>query len=245
MRLDGLQGATRRKKWRTTKRAKDARPAPDLVERDFSVEGPDRLWVADITYVPTSSGFLYLSVVVDAWSRRVVGWSMKTHLRTDLVLDALNMALQQRRPNGVIHHSDQGTQPRFKGSSQQHRVEGGFLPPSRPSSSIGKTSETRPRPGWPCSTSSRPGTIHTGGIQPSATCLPSTTKGGMLTPPESLAQNRPPDGANSIPGPAHRLRRISGSSVMTRGQDPGERFHRTPPVWLQANSLAKVRPRLT
>ena len=110
MRLDGLQGATRRKKWRTTKRAKDARPAPDLVERDFSVDGPNQLWVADITYVPTWSSFLYLSVVVDAWSRRVVGWSMKTHLKTDLVLDALNMALQQRRPSGVIHHSDQGTQ---------------------------------------------------------------------------------------------------------------------------------------
>ena len=110
MRLDGLQGATRRKKWRTTKRAKDARPAPDLVERDFSVDGPDQLWVADITYVPTSSGFLYLAVVVDAWSRRVVGWSMKSHLKTDLVLDALNMALQQRRPDDVIHHSDQGTQ---------------------------------------------------------------------------------------------------------------------------------------
>ena len=98
MRLAGLQGATRRKKWRTTKRDRHARPAPDLIERDFSVEGPDQLWVADITYVPTSSGFLYLAVVVDAWSRRVVGWSMKTHLKTDLVLDALNMALQQRRP---------------------------------------------------------------------------------------------------------------------------------------------------
>ena len=110
MRLDGLQGATRRRKWRTTKRAKDARPAPDLVERDFSVDGPDQLWVADITYVLTSSGFLYLAVVVDAWSRHVVGWSMKTHLKTDVVLDALNMALQQRRPNDVIHHSDQGTQ---------------------------------------------------------------------------------------------------------------------------------------
>ncbi len=87
-----------------------ARPAPDLVERDFCVDGPDQLWVADITYVPTWSGFLYLAVVVDAWSRRVVGWSMKTHLKTDLVLDALNMALQQRRPDDVIHHSDQGTQ---------------------------------------------------------------------------------------------------------------------------------------
>ena len=110
MRLDGLQGATRRKKWRTTKRSKDARPALDLVERNFSVDGPDQLWVADITYVPTWSGFLYLSVVIDAWSRRIVGWSMKTHLKTDLVLDALNMALQQRRPSEVIHHSDQGTQ---------------------------------------------------------------------------------------------------------------------------------------
>jgi putative transposase len=97
MRLDGLQGVTRRKKWRTTKRAKNARPAPDLVARDFNVDGPDQLWVADITYVPTSSGFLFLSVVVDAWSRRIVGWSMKNHLKTDLVLDALNMALEQDR----------------------------------------------------------------------------------------------------------------------------------------------------
>ena len=102
MRLAGLQGATRRRKWRTTKRDRDARPAPDIVARDFSVHGPDQLSVADITYVPIWSGFLYLSVVVDAWSRCVVGWSMKTHLKTELVLDALNMALQQRRPNGVI-----------------------------------------------------------------------------------------------------------------------------------------------
>ena len=110
MSLDGLQGASRRKKWRTTKRAKDARPAPDLVRRDFAPGGPDRLWVADITYVPTGSGFLFLAVVVDAWSRRVVGWAMETHLRTELVLQALNMALWQRRPDAVIHHSDQGTQ---------------------------------------------------------------------------------------------------------------------------------------
>ena len=110
MSLDGLQGATRRRKWRTTKRAKDARPAPDLVGRNFGVDGPDQLWVADITYVPTWNGFLYLAVVVDAWSRRVVGWSMETHLRTDLVLQALNMALQQRKPDSVIHHSDRGTQ---------------------------------------------------------------------------------------------------------------------------------------
>jgi putative transposase len=110
MRLEGLEGATRRRKWRTTKRAKDVRPAPDLVERDFAPKGPDRLWVADITYIPAGAGFLFLAVVVDAWSRRVVGWSMENHLRTSLVLQALDMALWQRKPKAVIHHSDQGTQ---------------------------------------------------------------------------------------------------------------------------------------
>jgi putative transposase len=110
MRHAGLEGVSRRKKWRTTTRAEDARPAPDLVDRDFRASRPDQLWVADITYVPTWNGFLYLSVVVDAWSRRVVGWAMETHLRTELVLQALNMALWQRRPDSVIHHSDQGCQ---------------------------------------------------------------------------------------------------------------------------------------
>jgi putative transposase len=80
------------------------------VDRDFSAEGPDRLWVGDITFIPTAAGFLYLAVVVDAWSRRVVGWSMANHLRTELVLDALEMAVTQRRPRDVIHHSDQGSQ---------------------------------------------------------------------------------------------------------------------------------------
>jgi putative transposase len=110
MREAGLEGASRRHRFSTTLRDRDHRPAPDLVERRFSAEGPDRLWVADITYIPTWSGFLYLAVVLDAWSRRVVGWSMAQHLRTELVLEALNMALWQRRPSGVIHHSDQGTQ---------------------------------------------------------------------------------------------------------------------------------------
>ena len=111
MRELGLAGVSRRRGTRTTKRDRDARPAPDLVERDFSAAAPDRLWVADITFVPTWAGFLFLAVVVDAFSRRVVGWSMANHLRTPLVLDALNMALAQRRPaEAVIHHSDQGTQ---------------------------------------------------------------------------------------------------------------------------------------
>jgi len=107
----GIVGVSRRRRGpRTTNRDSDARPAPDLVDRDFTADGPDQLWVADITYIPTWAGFLYLSVVVDVWSRRVVGWSMATHLRTELVLDAMNMAVWQRRPKRVIHHSDQGTQ---------------------------------------------------------------------------------------------------------------------------------------
>jgi putative transposase len=110
MREAGLQGVSRRRCVFTTVRDGQSRPAPDLVERNFAVEGRDRLWVADITYIPTGSGFLYLAVVLDAWSRRVVGWAMETHLRTELVLAALDMALSQRRPKEVIHHSDQGTQ---------------------------------------------------------------------------------------------------------------------------------------
>jgi len=106
----GLQGVSRRKAIRTTVRSENARPAPDLVERDFAAPGPDRLWVADITYIATWEGFLYLAVVLDAWSRKVVGWAMAAHLRTELVLDALNMTLGQRQPKDVVHHSDQGTQ---------------------------------------------------------------------------------------------------------------------------------------
>jgi len=118
MRSAGLAGVSRRRWPCTTRRAERARPAPDLVERDFSADCPDRLWVADITYVPTWAGFLYLAVVVDAFSRRVVGWAMANHLRTQLVLDALDMAIWQRRPTDVIHHSDQGSQGGFKRSSQ-------------------------------------------------------------------------------------------------------------------------------
>jgi putative transposase len=110
MKARGLAGVSRRKRAFTTQRDKEARPAPDLVDRNFAADGPDRLWVADITYVPTWTGFLYLAVVLDAWSRRVVGWAMATHLRTELVLDAFTMAMDQRRPVDVIHHSDQGCQ---------------------------------------------------------------------------------------------------------------------------------------
>ena len=105
----GIIGVSRRKFVTTTIKGA-GRPAPDLVDRNFTAEKPDQLWVADITYVPTSVGFLYLAVVLDACSRRIVGWSMATTLATSLVLDALEMALTTRRPNDVIHHSDQGSQ---------------------------------------------------------------------------------------------------------------------------------------
>ena len=110
MRQAGLQGVHRRRFCRTTLRGVHQAPAPDLVERDFCASRRDELWVADITYVPTWAGFLYLAVVLDVWSRRVVGWSMADHLRTELVLDALDMAIEQRHPQGVVHHSDQGCQ---------------------------------------------------------------------------------------------------------------------------------------
>ena len=111
MREAGLVGASHRRGGPvTTRRDADARPAPDLVDRDFAASGPNQLWVADITYVPTAAGFLYLAVVLDAWSRRIVGWAMANHLRTQLVLDAMDMAVGQRRPRDVIHHSDQGSQ---------------------------------------------------------------------------------------------------------------------------------------
>src|SRR5512139_134341 len=117
MKAAGLRGVSRRRSVTTTVRD-GARQAPDLVDRTFVATAPNVLWVADITYVPTWSGFLYLAVVLDVFSRRVVGWSMSTTLHTDLVLAALDMALAIRKPRGVIHHSDQGSQGGFKWSSQ-------------------------------------------------------------------------------------------------------------------------------
>jgi putative transposase len=106
-----LRGVCRRRRVKTTRRDEQAQVSDDLVQRQFSASKPNALWVSDITYLPTWQGFLYLAVVIDAWSRRVVGWSMASHLRTELVLDALEMALWNRRPAaGLIHHSDHGCQ---------------------------------------------------------------------------------------------------------------------------------------
>jgi putative transposase len=119
MRGAGVVGVHRRRRHGLTRRDPAATSAPDLVERQFTPPATDRLWVADITQQRTDQGWLYLAVVLDAFSRRVVGWSMADHLHTELVLDALDMAITQRNPApGLVHHTDHGCQPRFKGSSQ-------------------------------------------------------------------------------------------------------------------------------
>jgi putative transposase len=111
MRQAGLVGCHRRRPFHTTRRDPTAEPAPDLVQRAFAASAPNLLWVADITDVPTGEGFLYLAVILDAFSRRVIGWSMADHLRTELVVGALEMAVWNRQPGGgVIHHSDHGCQ---------------------------------------------------------------------------------------------------------------------------------------
>ena len=111
MRTAGLVGCHRRRRRGLTRRDPQAAPAPDLVQRTFTATAPDRLWTADITYTPTWTGWLYLAVVLDVFSRRVVGWAMADHLRTELVVDALDMAIWNRRPQpGLVHHSDQGCQ---------------------------------------------------------------------------------------------------------------------------------------
>jgi putative transposase len=112
MRRAGIQGVPARR-WRRglTRRHPSAAPHPDLVARVFAASRPDRLWLGDISYVPTGEGWLYLATILDCCSRRIVGWSMASHLRTELVVDALDMATARRRPSpGLVHHSDQGSQ---------------------------------------------------------------------------------------------------------------------------------------
>jgi putative transposase len=107
MRARRLSGSVPRKRVRTTIRVPGVRAADDLVLRDFAPSAANQLWVADIKYVPTAAGWLYLAAVVDCFSRRVVGWSMRDDLRAELVVDALEMAVARRRPKpGLVHHSD-------------------------------------------------------------------------------------------------------------------------------------------
>jgi putative transposase len=129
MRKNGLTGCMRGRKKRTTHRDPSATPAPDLLKRNFAAAAPDKVWTADITYVHTQEGFLYLALILDVYSRRVVGWSMATHLRTELVVDALEMALWRRRPDaGLIHHTDRGAQ--YTALSFGKRLEEAGIVPS-------------------------------------------------------------------------------------------------------------------
>lgn len=106
MKAKGLRGVSRRRFVVTTERDPRVRPATDLVDRNFYADSPNVLWVADITYVPNWARFLYLAVVLDAFSRRIIGWAMGNTQKAQLVIDAMNMAVTQRKPGSVIHHSD-------------------------------------------------------------------------------------------------------------------------------------------
>ena len=118
MRGQGLAGC-RARRYKATTDSEHADPvAANLVDRDFAPQGPDQVWAGDITYIRTWEGWLYLAVIIDLWSRRVVGWSMADHLRTELVLSALDMATGQRDAEGVVYHSDRGCQY----TSQAHRA---------------------------------------------------------------------------------------------------------------------------
>ena len=178
MRLAGVAGCHRRR-FRTTRRDPARPSAPDLVQRAFVATAPNQVWVADLTYVPTRQGFLFLAVVLDACCRRVVGWSMAAHLRAELVLAALEMALQHRRPAaGVIHHSDHGSQYTAAAFQERCRRAGcplldglgrrllsttpwpkASLPPWSASCSRARSSEPMPRPERRSLTSSRSSTI--------------------------------------------------------------------------------------
>ncbi len=129
MRKVGLQGCIRGRRKRTTRRDVNAVPAPDLLKKNFAAAAPNKIWTADITYVHTREGFLYLAFILDVYSRKVVGWAMATHLRTELVVDALEMALWRRKPNaGLIHHTDRGSQ--YTALSFGKRLEEAGIVPS-------------------------------------------------------------------------------------------------------------------
>jgi putative transposase len=197
LRLAGLQGCHRRKGPAAPRRTPGPLPAPDLVRRDFAAPAPDRLWVADITYVPTWAGFLYLAVVLDAHSRRIVGWAMADHLRSELVIDAVDMAVWRRRPTpGVIHHADQGRQDRAwpsdggcakPGSSVQWgaaaiasttRRPRASLPPSNASCSLVTASRRGAPPASRYSMTSKGSPTCTGDTPRSAISPPPRMRGG-------------------------------------------------------------------
>src|SRR5438876_1734018 len=197
MKALGIEGVSRRRKrrYKTTIPAREAPVAPDLVHRSFQAAGPNRLWVADITYVPTWQGYLFLACVIDAWSRRVVGWSMRDDLRSELVVDALGMAVTRRRPQpGLVHHSDRAPSTRASPSARRCRTPAccrawaaaatpsttpsprASSPHSRPNSSTGTRSRRVTRHDSPSSAGSRASTTAAAGTRRSDSGAHRTTK---------------------------------------------------------------------
>ena len=221
MRCNAIRGVSRRRGFVvTTRRDQRQRPAPDLVKREFRADGPNQLWVADMTYVPTWAGFIFLAIVLDVWSRRIVGWAMDEQMTSELVLAALNMALQQRKPEAVIHHSDQGSQyasiafgERCKkmgvrpsmgtvGDAYDNAMAESFFATLECELIDRRSWQTKPRPGWPCSRTSRVGTTRAGGTarwvrnhQPTLKgCTSTKTKCSSVNtgyPPSALAWHAP------------------------------------------------------
>jgi transposase InsO family protein len=201
MRRAGLRGVSRRRGFTVTTQRDRAQPqAPDLVRRRFVAETPNALWVADMTYVPTWAGFIFLAVVIDAWSRCVVGWAIGERMTAELVLAALNMALEERRPNAVIHHSEQGCQYTSVAFGNRSAAMG-----ERPSmSSVGdaydnamaesffaslecelldrRSFQSKPRRGWRSSAGSRAGTTRGDGTLVWATCRRPTSNASTIHP---------------------------------------------------------------
>ena len=209
MRAAGISGLVRRKRGRTTIRVPGVRVADDLVERRFRPAAPNVLWIADVTYLRTWEGWLYLAAVQDAYSRRIVGWSMADHMRSELVVDALEMAVARRRPApGLIHHSDQGSQYVSLAFGQAARDAGiarsmgskGDCYDNAVAESFFATlkKELVCRRSWPSRRSSRPrssstsrrSTTEPAGTPPSATSHPPTTRTQLSSTPVRVSPLR-------------------------------------------------------
>ena len=199
MRAAGIAGVSRRRSAPvTTRQARDHHPASDLVRRNFMADRPNALWMADITFLPTLAGFLYLAVVLDAWSRRIVGWAFSSDLKTRVVIDAFDMALAARKPDNVVHHSDRGSQ--YTSIAFGNRCKEAGVHPS--TGSVGDAydnamcesffatlecelidrlaSDLAARRGWPSFSSSKASTIPHAATRLWAIFRPSNTKGNMM-----------------------------------------------------------------
>ncbi len=208
MRAAGIQGAKRRgKPWRTTRPDQQALRRPDLVQRDFSAKGPDELWVADISYLRCWEGLVFFAFVIDAFSRMVVGWQLAAHMRTDLVLDALRMALGQRGPGAdveLIHHSDRGSQHTSIDYSQtlaDHRVLASV-------GSVGDAYDNALAESFVDSFKTERSPTESGTPGRSSSWPSSSTSAGSITPActRASATSRRPNTSSSAPRARNRLR---------------------------------------